>query len=242
MGASVAGVALGVVPWPFATAASTVACFAGFTPVHEAAHRNVSRSPWLNDAVGHACALLQLGTLLPYRFLHGEHHRNPNHPDRDPDAWSGRGPRWLLPLRWATQDVAYVAFYGRRWSTRPWRERLDLLACALLYVAVALGTAWLDPRLCFAVGVAWFVPARLAVVALAATFSWLPHAPHVVGDRYRATSVWSAPWLTVLLLGQNFHGVHHLYPHVPFHRLPGTWRAQRAELRARGVVDRGEAP
>ena len=238
--AMVTGLALGAVAWPVALAASTVACFAGFTPVHEAAHHNVSRHRALNELVGHLGALLQLGALRPYRFLHLAHHHHTNVVDADPDLWcSGRG--WTLPVRWATQDVGYLRFYAARWTTRPRLERLDLVACATLYVGVGVLAALAGPRVLAAVVVGWFLPARLALMALAATFAWLPHAPHRAGDPYRATSVRSAPWLNLLLLGQSYHLVHHLRPGVPFYRLAGTWRGSRAAWVARGAVDRSQA-
>ena len=80
-----------------------------------------------------------------------------------------------------------------------------------------------------------------ALVVLAWTFDWLPHTPHDVTartDRYRATAVRSNPMLTVLLIAQNFHGVHHLFPAVPFYRVPALWRAQREQLLLAGLEDR----
>jgi beta-carotene hydroxylase len=234
---SVGATAAGALPWPVALLASSVACFAGFTPVHEATHRNVSRSRALNDAVGHLCALLVLGALLPYRFLHGEHHRHTNDARLDPDHWSGSGRALALPLRWASQDLGYLAFYARAWSSRPALERANLVGCAALYAGAALLATWAGPHVLLAVVAGWLLPARLALWALAATFAWLPHAPHTSTDRYRATSVRSAPLWNWLLLGQSYHLVHHLQPGVPFYRLAATWRAQREALLARGAVD-----
>lgn len=237
---SVTLLALGAVPWPVALAASTVACFAGFTPVHEAAHHNVSRHRALNELVGRLGALLQLGALGPYRFLHLAHHRHTNVVDADPDLWShGRG--WTLPVCWATQDLGYLRFYAARWTTRPRLERLDLVACATLYVLAGVLAAWAGPAVLGAVVVGWFLPSRLALLALAATFAWLPHAPHRAGDPFRATSVRSAPWLNLLLLGQSYHLVHHLRPGVPFYRLAETWRTERVTWVPRGAVDRSQA-
>jgi fatty acid desaturase len=81
------------------------------------------------------------------------------------------------------------------------------------------------------------LPARLALFTLAATFSWLPHAPHHSTDSYRATSVRSSPWLTWLLLGQNFHLVHHIDPGKPFYRLANIWKRSGQDFRERGAID-----
>ena len=135
-----------------------------------------------------------------------------------------------------------LKFYLRRWSTRPVLERTDLLFCSILYVLLALGTLLFNPQLCYALFVGWFVPARLALTALAATFSWLPHQPHSATDPYHATTVRSSPWLTWVLLGQNFHLVHHLDPSIPFYKLERKWRENHDEFRSRGAVDKSRIP
>ena len=84
----------------------------------------------------------------------------------------------------------------------------------------------------------WLMPARLAIGLLAFGFDWLPHHPHDVrsdDDRYRATVVRPSPWLTPLLIYQNYHLIHHLYPAVPFYRYSRVWRAKEATLRPRRV-------
>ncbi len=246
---SVAATAVGALPWPVALGISSAACFAGFTPVHEAAHGNVSRIPIVNGAVGHACALLILGSFSPYRFLHEQHHRHTNDPRHDPDHWGARGPPAWAWLRWLSQDVGYLRFYAARWRSRPVRERVDLVACGAAYglaLAVALcADRWLAPaggaRLGIAILAGWFLPARIALLGLAFAFAWLPHAPHTTTaavDRFRATTLSSAPILNLLLLGQSYHLVHHLYPRIPFYRLAATWRLRREALIAAGGVDR----
>ena len=54
-------------------------------------------------------------------------------------------------------------------------------------------------------------------------------------DRFRATHVFPNPVLTPLLLCQNYHLIHHLYPAVPFYRYGRIYQAIRLELEARGV-------
>jgi fatty acid desaturase len=240
MVAAVVGACQGWMPWWASLVIGFVAAYAGFTPVHEAVHGNVSQWRLVNAAVGHACALLLTGAFLPYCFLHREHHRHTNSPTDDPDFWCGKGPAWALPLRWLTQDVGYLQYYFGRWSTRPRTERTDLLLCSALYLGVAAGALLLNPPLFLALLLGWFVPARLALFALAATFSWLPHSPHQSMDPHTATTVRSSPWLTWALLGQNFHLVHHLDPGRPFYRLAGIWKRKRGEFVERGAVDRSD--
>ena len=233
--ATVLATGLGYLPAGVAVAVSTVLCFAGFTPVHEAAHGNVA--PWrpLNEATGHACALLVMGALLPYRFIHGQHHRHTNVEALDPDLW-GTGSPWSLPLRWVSQDVGYLGFYLARWGQRPRSERANLVGCGAVYVVVAMAAALAGAPWVIAVLAGWFVPARVALVLLAWTFAWLPHAPHDP-EPERATTVYSGLPLHVLLLGQSYHGLHHRWPKVPFYRLHHMWQGADPALVA-GIMDR----
>lgn len=68
-----------------------------------------------------------------------------------------------------------------------------------------------------------------------------PHRPHRVParvDPYKATNVTTFPWelpITILMLFQNYHNIHHLVPYVPFYNYRKVWRARRSELLKRGT-------
>jgi len=235
---AVTAVYLGWLPWWASIALGLAGGFAGFTPVHEAVHGNVSRVKSLNAATGHLCSLLLTGAFRPYCFLHREHHVHTNLPKDDPDYWCGKGPSWVIPLRWLTQDLGYLKFYLARWWSRPILERADLLLCSSLYIGLAISSLLYNQPLCYALFIGWFIPARLALFALAATFSWLPHQPHTATDPYHATTVRSSSWLTWALLGQNFHLVHHLDPSIPFYKLERKWEQDHVEFLSRGAVDK----
>jgi len=198
---------------------ATAACFAGFTPIHESAHHNIAPDRRANDLVGRLCAPLLLGALGPYRWLHGQHHQQPNRPGSDPDLYGATGPGWALPIRWFTQDVGYLMFWLR--SRRPRAERVELFGFGAAYVAVGLAAAAAGPQGVMALLLGWWLPARLALGLLAVTFAWWPHAPHRPGEPGRTTV--DHPLAAVLLLGQNHHGLHHRHPGVPFYRL-AAWK------------------
>ncbi len=89
----------------------------------------------------------------------------------------------------------------------------------------------------------WIIPGRIAGVLLAFFFDYLPHRPHThtgEADPYRATSVTSlfgenSDVLTPLLLGQNYHNIHHLAPFVPFYQYSTIWHAFKDELILKGT-------
>jgi hypothetical protein len=84
------------------------AAYAAFTPVHDATHRTVPRSPWLNDLLGTiACfGLLPGFTTRIYRYLHLKHLGRPaGSPRRAPLGRSSRGKRQDVRLRISSPDA-----------------------------------------------------------------------------------------------------------------------------------------
>lgn len=201
-----------------------------FTVAHDASHNSLSLYRWLNDGLGRVATmtLLPLPIFRAFRYIHMQHHRFSNEQD-DPDYWVGRGSIWTLPLRCALMDLHYIAWYVPRLSERPKEEIRDTVMAAIfggvvLTWLVSHGWGW-------EVLLYWVLPARIAISFLALAFDYWPHSPYKATDaenKYIATSVRAGmEWLlTPLLLGQNYHLVHHLYPLVPFYRYVHVWRAR----------------
>ncbi|ETO11125.1 Delta(12)-fatty acid dehydrogenase [Reticulomyxa filosa] len=155
---------------------------------------------------------------------------------KDPDAWSGHcSYSYLLPLKWSTQMGYYYCVYlPNCWNVRPWQEVSETLMTAAilvlfpLYRAVACNDTWLFS--CF------LVPALCAITYLAFVFDYLPHRPHQSKDIYLDTNVtallstdtllskeWNIGSITLPMLYQNYHNVHHLYPWIPFYAYNRVW-------------------
>ncbi len=232
--ASFAAMATGAIALGLGSALMFVACFAAFTPMHDASHKAVADRGWINALVGRLCAAVLLVPFGAFRYIHLTHHRHTNDAERDPDFYSGTGPTWQLPLRWLTQDAAYYTVYFR--AERPRREKAEAIVTVLVMLAVV---AFFGTTLGWTVVVlGWLLPARLAIGALAFAFDYLPHHPHHVPasvDRFQATRILESKWLSPVMLCQNYHLVHHLFPGVPFYRYGVVWRAKRDELVAKGA-------
>ena len=82
--------------------------------------------------------------------------------------------------------------------------------------------------------VLWVGPALCALALLAFAFDWLPHHPHTNRERYRDTNVILFPGLTFVLLSQNYHLIHHLYPTIPFYSYGRVFRKLRPFLEEQG--------
>lgn len=206
------------------------ATFLMFSVLHEATHHAISTNTRLNDLFGYLSSPLVAphATYPLFRFIHIEHHRNTNEPQNiDPDMWTEGGPKWALPLRWASIDLYYVVFYVRRIADRPRAE----VAAAVTWAALVVGGLATLAATGFGYEVVWLVlvPQRLGAVVLAWWFDYLPHHGLEVTQRenkYQATRVrvGGEGWLTPLFVYQNYHLVHHLHPSVPFYRYIRAWR------------------
>ena len=213
---------------------NALAAYLSFTPAHEASHHSVSRHRQLNDWVGRLATLPQspVPFFRTFRYIHMQHHRFTNDAEKDPDLYVATGPRWLLPVKWTTLDLNYLYWYLRPsvFSQRPKSERRELYLALLFGASVIAGVTyagWLEYYVLL-----FLIPTRITAVFLAIVFDFLPHYPHQArgADKpFQSTSnrVGLECLLTPVLLFQNYHLVHHLYPTVPFYRYLKIWRAKK---------------
>ena len=209
--------------------AATAAIHLAFTVWHEAAHSNLSPRRWLNDLVGVVGIFPYMGPFYFEKWIHLQHHARLNRPD-DPNVSYVDGPFWQLPFRYLR--VLRYAVEKSREDPRTAREkridRASVLTVLALYGIAAWQGALLDLVLL------WFVPFVLSKILMDWYINYLPHVglpPH----RFRGTRIVDVPWLTVALLGHNYHAIHHLWPSIPWHRYRATFSEKRAYLDENGV-------
>lgn len=248
---------------PAAFSLSTACAYVSFTPLHDAVHKSVSRYSSINDLVGSMCSVPMMLPLRMYRHLHLMHHRyanddghGPSGLSLDPDHWSGTGPVALLPLRWMFGHVFQVYWLKKDYAYRHAKavEDGDRAALAKLRAMRNDTFAWITGLLASMAGlwrfgrdtapvVCFLGPAVAAGVILQYFFGFIPHRPHMVSykdDPYMSTSATrglfgSVAELDVLMLSQNMHNIHHLFPQVPFYRYKSIWRAHQDELISQGT-------
>lgn len=208
-------------------------CIAGyflFSPIHDGLHRSISSNQSFNDFI----AFLTVNGLTPYasvklfRFMHMQHHRYTNEPENDPDHFAGKGG-WRILTLWFFWDVLYLIEYWKLRDTRPEKELRSVYLGLLLGLPLTGLMFYLFPVEIFWL---WFVPNRMTVWLICYIFMYLPHRPHTIEQKdapYQATLIrkgWD--WLLdPLLVYQNYHLVHHLYPTIPFYRYKKAWFARR---------------
>ena len=92
------------------------------------------------------------------------------------------------------------------------------------------------------VGWLWLAPALLAVFWLALAFDYVPHYPMTQQGRYYDSRIYPGRIANALLLGQNYHLIHHLWNTIPWYRYQEVFEGQEAEFRERGCPIGWSAP
>ena len=225
----------GALPLFWAMLLNSIASYMAFPAAHDATHSTVSTRRSVNDWAGRAAMiLLEPGPFFPvFRFIHMQHHRFTNDKEKDPDAYCGVGPAWLLPFRWLTLDIIYFKIYlsSEVFKKRPKSERREFYFAVLFVVSVisvAIFGGWLEEYVLL-----FFIPTRISKYIIIVAFDFLPHYPHEIrakDDLYQSTSNRvGLEWLmTPLFIYQNYHLVHHLYPAIPFYRYLKVWNARKS--------------
>ncbi|HEX7759550.1 MAG TPA: fatty acid desaturase [Caulobacteraceae bacterium] len=234
-----------VLPLWACTPILTAVSYAHYTLVHESIHGNVVSSPknlgWINTVVGWIGSLGMGAGWPALQRTHLLHHSHTN-TERDPDIVV-KGTFGQLLVKWlAMVPMSLLPMFALRFISAERYERLGtilspaeiaqvsavtLFTWALLIAAIATGRVadWL---------MLWFLPTRLGILILNIFFQWLPHHPFDSTVRYHNTriSLWRGG--TFLLLQQNLHLMHHLWPSVPFYNYARLFRALRPVLVAEG--------
>ena len=220
-----------------------------FAPIHETMHMTAFKSRRANQVVGWLAACPSLLNWHFYTAFHLAHHRHTQDAARDPE---------LMVLPPSTLD----RYFWRICALPYWRFRLVVLGQGLrgdvsMYPFI---TERMAPRIVRSLrGMAALV-AGACVVSMVAVGWWAPLVfwvgPQMLGQPFlRAylltehtdctmdangltnTRTTLTTWpMHVLMWNMSFHTEHHLYPSIPFHRLPAAHAAMRDRL---GVIQRG---
>ncbi|MEB3290786.1 MAG: fatty acid desaturase [Leptolyngbya sp.] len=198
------------------------------TVIHDASHNSAHSNRTINAVLGHGSALI-LGFSFPvFTRVHLQHHAHVNDPENDPDHFvSTGGPLWLIAARFFYHEIYFFKRQlWRNWELLEWF--LGRLAVALLVFA-----AWKFDFLGYIFNF-WFSPALVVGIALGLFFDYLPHRPFEERDRWKNARVYPSAVLNLLIMGQNYHLVHHLWPSVPWYKYKPTYEVMRPLLDEKG--------
>lgn len=248
--------AQGMLPVWIATILLAALTYMSYTPLHEAAHRNINgqykQFAWVNELCGYLVAPIIAIPYASHRVEHFTHHRFTNQADKDPDfVIQGLGQGIIQAIITVFKFIwVQNAFFAQHyWSSASRKERL--IYCTELVISIGwriLFIAWVDQP-----GTVLFILVGyvLGGYFTAYWFAYRPHLPYEEAQRYKNTNSLIVPqWLKPLewiWLGQNLHSIHHLFPRVPFYRYHALHKEIEPVLRAHGtpilgIFDRQQIP
>ncbi len=202
-----------------------------FAPMHECVHRTAFASRSANDLVGWIAGVLSFYNSTFYRHFHAWHHRYTQDPARDPELINPKArsrSEYLKEISganfWLRRAIDYPRLaFGRARELHfiPENARrsiaLSMSMQLLIYIAAAASIAFGS----YAALLYWFLPVLLAQPFLRA----LLIVEHTGCSQDRngltntRTTLTGLP-IRMLMWNMPYHAEHHLYPAVPFHRLP----------------------
>lgn len=231
------GVALWPGPWsaPFWLAYGVLYGSAMDSRWHECGHGTAFRTAWMNNAVYQIASFCMIRNPATWRWSHARHHTDTIIVGRDPeivamrppalfrialnlfglvDAWNGWA-RMLLNAsgRLDPEEASFV----------PESEHPKVVRVARIWVAIYAAT------IAIAVLAGSVLP--LMLIGLPRLYgAWhhvltgvLQHAglaDNVVDHRLNSRTVYMNPVSRFIYWNMNYHVEHHMFPMVPYHRLP----------------------
>lgn len=234
----------GLVPTWAAVLLVAALSYISYTPLHEAAHRNINGNngslEWLNDLCGYLVAPIISIPYASHRLEHFTHHRYTNIPDKDPDfviIGLGKGifEAILTVLKFFWVQNAFFAL--NNWEKSSVKERA--IYCSEVTFSIGWRVAFImlvdQPNIVLVILGGYF----LGGLFTGYWFAYRPHLPYKEPKRYLNTNslimpTWMKPFEWIWL-GQNLHSIHHLFPRVPFYRYHKLHREIEPILRAHGT-------
>lgn len=210
-----------------------------FTLEHECTHRTPFRSAALNDWVGRVCGFLIFLPFEWFRAFHLAHHRFTNIPGEDPELDASKPATlrdWLvhvsgLPV-WRANIALILRLAAGRERARylsdralPRMER-EARVLLVLYALVGLSLIWSSLLLWV-----WIVPVLLGQPFLR-LYLLAEHGdcPFVANMFENTRTTFTNRIVRFLAWNMPYHVEHHVYPAVPFHRLPELHGLMREKL------------
>jgi beta-carotene hydroxylase len=207
---------------------NTLALHCSGTIIHDACHQSAHRNRIVNAILGHCSALILAFAFPVFTRVHLQHHGNVNHPNDDPDHYvSTGGPLWLIAVRFLYHEVFF--FQRRLWRNYELLEWFISRLIIITIVYISVQYHFLGYILNF-----WFIPAFLVGITLGLFFDYLPHRPFVERNRWKNARVYPGKVLNILILGQNYHLIHHLWPSIPWYNYQPTYYLMKPLLDEKG--------
>ncbi|QZZ18587.1 fatty acid desaturase [Leptothermofonsia sichuanensis E412] len=198
------------------------------TVIHDACHNAAHPNRIVNAILGHGSAQMLCFSFPVFTRVHMQHHANVNDPQNDPDhVVSTMGPLWLINARFFYHEI----YFFQRQLWRKYELLEWVIARSILATIVFLGYQYGFIGYIFNF---WFVPLAIVGWELGLFFDYLPHRPFQERDRWKNARVYPSRILNLMIMGQNYHLVHHLWPSIPWYNYERAYFATKPLLDAKG--------
>ena len=239
-------IAAGAPFWPLLLPVQGILLVFLFTLQHECTHKTPFATEALNEWVGRACGLVLIQPFEWFRYFHLAHHRWTNIDGQDPELAQEKPAthrEWLIHV---SGLPFWLAMIGVTFRLALNRERAPYLPAnavprmqreaITLFCLYALGLAFAGPLLFWV----WILPALLGQPFLR-LYLLAEHGdcPRVANMLENTRTTFTTALVRFLAWNMPYHAEHHVYPAVPFHRLPAFHAVLRDHLKvtANGYVE-----
>ena len=203
---------------------------------HECGHGTAFRTRWMNDAVYQVACFMIMREPTIWRWSHTRHHTDTIIVGRDPELPVPQPPNLLqiglsfiaLPSTVKVIRLLFLHASGRLTAEEatyvPEMEAPKVYRTARIWLAIHVAVIALS------LGLGSWLPVLLVGVLPTMYGSWLQvvfgltqHAglaEDVLDHRLNSRTVYINPVFRFLYWNMNYHIEHHMFPMVPYHRLP----------------------
>jgi fatty acid desaturase len=213
---------------------------------HECGHGTAFKTRWMNDALYQIACFMIMREPTIWRWSHARHHTDTIIVGRDPEIAAMRPPAMLRILSnifaaahvWATIKSIIRHATGRlsaeELSFVPESERRKVILVAriwlLIHLSVIALALWLQ---------SWLPLMYVGVLPtmyggwLTIYFGITQHAglaDNVLDHRLNTRTIYMNPIFRFVYWNMNYHVEHHMFPMVPYHRLPELHEAVKTDL------------
>jgi fatty acid desaturase len=203
---------------------------------HECGHGTAFKTAWMNDAVYHVACFMVMREPTVWRWSHTRHHTDTIIVGRDPEIAVMRptvilkvfGAFFAIPQLWAAAQSLVRHAAGKLSPDEadfiPEMERPRVYLVARVWLAIHIAIMALSIYLGSILPMLFVGPlpsmygAWVHVMTGITQHAGLPE--DVLDHRLNSRTVYMNPVLRFIYWNMNYHIEHHMFPMVPYHRLP----------------------
>lgn len=202
-----------------------------FTIVHETIHRTAFLNRRLNDWVANCCGLLVFLPANWFRLFHFAHHRHTHDPLHDPELATPKPssvvdhlvyltgiPEWLARFKVIVCNAFIENTDGFVPSGNRAQVKLEARLYLFIYVVLLIGSIAMFTTTLFWI---WVLPSLLGNpflrLYLLTEHTGCPHTENMLEN---TRTMFAHPLIRFFTWNMPYHAEHHIFPGVPFHRLP----------------------